>query len=165
MIEFCSTIVCSISLDHRGPLIRSWSSRESMIWSICSIIGAARSCSTIIEYTRASWIMTDHSTHLSDCVILLAYTKGVYRHTRYQFFRPDFTPLVYWGYNLGTEWVWLGYGLDKEILVMFCFCFCCFVVCICFIVLVDSRVLTGHSGSCGGFLHVARVVLSRCTVG
>jgi len=31
--------------------------------------------------------------------------------------------------------------------------------------LVDSRVLAGHSGSCGGFLHVARVVLSICTAG
>jgi len=32
-------------------------------------------------------------------------------------------------------------------------------------ILVDSRVLAGHSGFCGGFLHVARVVLSICTAG
>ena len=38
MTEFCSNIVCSISLDHWGP----------------SIMGTARSCSTIIEYTRTS---------------------------------------------------------------------------------------------------------------
>jgi len=34
-----------------------------------------------------------------------------------------------------------------------------------FIYLVDSRVLAGHLGFCGGFLHVARVVLSICTAG
>jgi len=32
-------------------------------------------------------------------------------------------------------------------------------------ILVDSRVLAGHSGYCGGFLHAARVVLSICTAG
>ena len=76
MIELCSTIVCSISLDYRGPSIRSWSSRESIIWSFFSIIGTVRSCSTIIEYARASWIMTDHSTLVSYCAILWTYTKG-----------------------------------------------------------------------------------------
>jgi len=69
LIVIDSIIDCSISLDHRGPSIRSWSSRKSMIRSICSMMNTARSCSTIIWYTRASWIMTDHSTHLSDCVL------------------------------------------------------------------------------------------------
>ena len=68
MIEFCSTIFYSISLDHGCPAIRSWSSSASMIWSICSIINTARSCLTIMKYiTRASWILTNQSTHLSDC--------------------------------------------------------------------------------------------------
>ena len=34
-----------------------------------SIMGTARSCSTIIEYTQASWFMTDHSTNLRDWVV------------------------------------------------------------------------------------------------
>jgi len=53
MIEFCSINSPLDHLDHRG----------------LSIMGTARSCSTIIEYTRASWFMTDHSTNLSDWVM------------------------------------------------------------------------------------------------
>ena len=40
-----------------------------MIWSICSIMGTTRWCSTIIEHTRASRIMTDHSTNLGNWVM------------------------------------------------------------------------------------------------
>ena len=94
MIEFCSISSLLDHLDHRGLSIRSWSSRASMIWSICSIMGTARSCSTIIEYTGASWLMTDHSTNLSDWVMQWTYIKGVYRQTRYQFFWPGFTLLA-----------------------------------------------------------------------
>jgi len=101
-------------LDHRGLSIRSWSSRASMIWSICSIMGTARSCSTIIEYTRASWFMTDHSTNLIYWVMRWTYIKGVYPHTRYQFFQPDFTMLApqqhiyHWTTNCYPEY-WLYY--------------------------------------------------------
>ena len=42
--QFCLTIICSIGLDHR----------------------VRRSCSAIIEYPRASWVMPDHSANLSD---------------------------------------------------------------------------------------------------
>jgi len=53
MIEFCSINSLLDHLDHRG----------------LSIMCTARSCSAIIEYTRASWFMTDHSTNLGDWVM------------------------------------------------------------------------------------------------
>ena len=57
MIEFCSTMICSISLDHG---VRR------------SIMGTARSYSTIIEYTRASGVMPDHSAILNTDFIINA---------------------------------------------------------------------------------------------
>ena len=90
MIEFRSIIVCSITTIIGVPWSWSWSSRASMIWSICSIMGTTRSCSTTIEYTRQSSIMTDHSAHLSNRVMRWTYIQG-HPRTRCQFFRPEFT--------------------------------------------------------------------------
>jgi len=65
MIEFCSISSLLDHLDHRGLSTRSRSSRAYIMGSICSIMGTARSCSALVEYTLASWFMTDHSTNLS----------------------------------------------------------------------------------------------------
>lgn len=41
-----------------------------------------RYCSIMLDYTRASWTITDHSINLRDWVIRWTYMKGVYSSTR-----------------------------------------------------------------------------------